>query len=1024
MTLKSLLETLNLSDKDGLFSNADLSNSTTLFLPNRLKDSLKKIDPDYFFCINNEPLILFFESPKNTEELQKQIWNFNQSPAVFINNGKEWIVKNGFKLLDNKKELETIASSNNISDFEYFEIITGKTWEKYKNYFEQNNRVDSFLLNNIEDVRSVLTNPKKGNLHPKIANFLIGRVIFIRYLIDRKVELNTYGITKKEDFYEILDNKEKAYNFFQQVRDDFNGNLFPLKYYIDDVQILEKEKIEVFHLLKIKELLQGGKVYNDGSYQPSFFDIYDFSIIPIEFISNVYEKFIGAEKQAGTGAYYTPLFLVDYIQKETVSKYFEINTKDYNCKVLDPACGSGIFLVETLRQIISQYQINFPEYCEEENYEEYKNTLKQLLTENIFGVDKDENAISVAIFSLYITLLDNLRPISIVGFRFPELIDTNFFVNDFFDIKKPFEVELKKHHFQFILGNPPWATKHPKEKQLFEEYVENRKKLECSNLEIENREIAEAFLVRVSDFNFDETALIVVSKVLYKISRKKEKRGVFRNYFLNKFKVRQVFELSSVRHHIFDKSNDKAIAPATILFYSKDNSENRIKKNIVKHISLKPNIFFETFKLMVVEKYDIKEISQNYFLENDWLWKVLVYGNILDYYFIKRLKNDKSIYEYISDKKQFIYGKGISVGGGDKNIVDEHKKISYSINSKQKGLKPFEINYTNNFLSDLDFVHRPRKIELFKSPVLLVGKGVSNDFKLKSSVSLKDVIYTDAITGIKPLTEKAQEMIYLLEVLFNSKLFSYFLVNTNSSIGIEREQSHDKEDKFSIPLFLSDDLNILMSNLQELKELLKKIEDKIFDTFDRQIMVKRISFLQNSLEKILINLYGVTTQEQSLIDYTTNVTIPLLKGNDNQSKKVISKLEYNSETLNEYANIFIDHFSKRFNSDGNYFEVEIIFSNHTILMKFKIISQPSKYINLIKWTKDEDKNLLLNLSKLGFESLSDNLYLQKDIKGFEQDYFYVAKPNQYKSWHSAIAYLDLSEFIEAFFKIDNDKMPS
>lgn len=417
MTLKSLLETLNLSDKDGLFSNADLSNSTTLFLPNRLKDSLKKIDPDYFFCINNEPLILFFESPKNTEELQKQIWNFNQSPAVFINNGKEWIVKNGFKLLDNKKELETIASSNNISDFEYFEIITGKTWEKYKNYFEQNNRVDSFLLNNIEDVRSVLTNPKKGNLHPKIANFLIGRVIFIRYLIDRKVELNTYGITKKEDFYEILDNKEKAYNFFQQVRDDFNGNLFPLKYYIDDVQILEKEKIEVFHLLKIKELLQGGKVYNDGSYQPSFFDIYDFSIIPIEFISNVYEKFIGAEKQAGTGAYYTPLFLVDYIQKETVSKYFEINTKDYNCKVLDPACGSGIFLVETLRQIISQYQINFPEYCEEENYEEYKNTLKQLLTENIFGVDKDENAISVAIFSLYITLLDNLRPISIVGFR-------------------------------------------------------------------------------------------------------------------------------------------------------------------------------------------------------------------------------------------------------------------------------------------------------------------------------------------------------------------------------------------------------------------------------------------------------------------------------------------------------------------------------------------------------------------------------------------------------------------------------
>lgn len=78
MTLKSLLETLNLSDKDGLFSNADLSNSTTLFLPNRLKDSLKKIDPDYFFCINNEPLILFLR----VQKIQK---NYKNKFGILIN---------------------------------------------------------------------------------------------------------------------------------------------------------------------------------------------------------------------------------------------------------------------------------------------------------------------------------------------------------------------------------------------------------------------------------------------------------------------------------------------------------------------------------------------------------------------------------------------------------------------------------------------------------------------------------------------------------------------------------------------------------------------------------------------------------------------------------------------------------------------------------------------------------------------------------------------------------------------------
>lgn len=84
------------------------------------------------------------------------------------------------------------------------------------------------------------------------------------------------------------------------------------------------------------------------------------------------------------------------------------------------------------------------------------------------------------------------------------------------------------------MGNPPWKTKHPKDKQLFEKYVEQRKLKENSDLEIENREIAEAFLIRISDFNFYEAGLIIVSKVLYKLSRKSNK-GIFRKYFLTNF---------------------------------------------------------------------------------------------------------------------------------------------------------------------------------------------------------------------------------------------------------------------------------------------------------------------------------------------------------------------------------------------------------------------------------------------------------------------------------------------------------
>src|SRR5690606_10882881 len=98
----------------------------------------------------------------------------------------------------------------------------------------------------------------------------------------------------------------------------------------------------------------------------------------------------------------------------------------------------------------------------------------------------------------------------------------------------------------------------------------------------------------------------------------------------------------------------------------------------------------------------------------------------------------KSIYHYISNKNEFSFGKGISVGGGDKNPIDEHKKIDVSLDSKKKALSAYELKYSENFTRNLNYVHRPRKIELFKAPILLVGKGITTDYKAKAAISYKD----------------------------------------------------------------------------------------------------------------------------------------------------------------------------------------------------------------------------------------------------------------------------------------------
>lgn len=1029
MQLKSLLEKLDLSGKDGLYFYDDLSNKKTDFLSIRLKDVFfEQIKPDAFFCINNEPLILFFEKKRELETLEKQIWNLNQSPAIFIHDGIQWLIKNGFKFLESTKRLDTLTSSKNIKDFEYFELITGYSWEKYQKEFEQKNRVDFYLLKNIEEARNVLINPKLGNLHPKIANSLLGRVIFIRYLIDRNVELNKYSINGKEDFYQILYNHEETYKFFQQVKEDFNGNLFPLKYKIDGKEINESQKVNANHLSIISSLLKGDKIHPDSNVEPSLFDIYDFSIIPIEFVSNVYEKFIGIDKQADSGAYYTPLFLVDYIQKETVSKYFLDNPNEYNCKVLDPACGSGIFLVETLRQIISQYTKQHPVKTDNElEYNLYKSKLKTLLQDNIFGIDKDENAISVAIFSLYITLLDNLKPKSIVGFQFPHLENTNFFVADFFDLNKDFNTELKKYQFQFIIGNPPWKTKgHPKEKQLFEKYIENRKKQENSSLEIVHREIAESFLVRVSDFNFNETAFIVVSKILYKL----EKEGIFRKYFLSNFLVRQVVELSSVRHQIFNNSNDSAVAPATILFYKKENDIGKLRDNIVRHISLKPNIFFESFKLMVIEKYDVKEVAQKFFIDEDWIWKVFVYGNILDYYFIKRLKDNYStIGKEISDKSKFVFGQGLKFKDADKKVdTSEYSDYKFlgSLNKKQNKKGEWVDEHTNysNFLRPyylekntlVDWDGRyvgyfPEDDRIFQAPSLLITEGISKNFKSVSSILYEDSLFKSSLSAIKAFNHEGLNNLKIFSSILNSSFFSYYTIATGSSSGIEREQTHDEE-KWKIPF---NENESLISHYDIVEETSQKIHNT---TMHDGFLKKQLEDSIENLNAEVINLFEPSNQERDLINYTNTVTIPLLKGKDIEKNKVISKIKYKDDLLKKYCRIFIEHFGKRFNSGGHYFEVEVQWSDFLIMIKFKIIPEPSKEQDLIKWSKLDNKELIISLTKLGFENLSDNLFLQKDIKGFEEDYFYISKPNQYKSWHSALAHLDLSEFIEAFFKIN------
>ena len=94
---------------------------------------------------------------------------------------------NGFNYIKDQNALEKFGGNEVLSRFNYFELVTGRTWEQYHENLSYRNRVDYHLLNNIKAARKSLVQIHK--LDGKIANAIIGKAIFIRYLIDRKVKM-------------------------------------------------------------------------------------------------------------------------------------------------------------------------------------------------------------------------------------------------------------------------------------------------------------------------------------------------------------------------------------------------------------------------------------------------------------------------------------------------------------------------------------------------------------------------------------------------------------------------------------------------------------------------------------------------------------------------------------------------------------------------------------------------------------------------------------------------------------------
>lgn len=1027
--LNEIFSKLGLSKENGLFLTKENKWKTETSFPNRVKRLIeRKIGPDAIFVFDNKPMILFFENKENKSELHEAIWNFNECPiAIFIENGSVEIF-NGFNYLKENKSLEMLGDTDKLTNFTYFELVTGRTWEQYKEHLNYKNRVDYHLLQNIKAAREILVEGNENKA--KLVNALLGKIIFVRYLIDRKVKMKFDGKSRtwsNIEFCELLDIPERIQAFFEYIEDKdkgFNGDLFPLS--SSEYKQVGKDDYQI-----LKRLLLGEDVAKN---QPSLFELYDFSIIPIEFISNVYEMFIGKDNQKEEGAYYTPLFLVDYILKETVEKHLS-NTSKLNvrinevlsnkygnysyCKVLDPACGSGIFLVETLRKIIEKYIEDTGIKVKDEKF---KTAIKNLAKENIYGVDKDLSAVQVAVFSIYLTLLDYLEPPAIETFKFPILFNENFFEADFFDVNATFNSQLKDIEFDFILGNPPWKGNGMND--LGKSYLKNRKNEEKPlkkkfKIAINNNEIAEGFVLRVSDFCNSQTqiAFIIGSSSLYNLGYNKDERSLFRQYLLEEYFIDKVFELAPVRYEVFEKSNKPAVAPAAVIFYRYANGENT-DKNIVHHISLKQSRFFSLFKIFTINRSDYKQIQQEKLKEFDWLWKVLVYGSYLDFNFLRRIKEKYIVIkDIVSDTNKFVQSTGLH---SRSRPLDKPKDISSIGNItffKTDAVNSFIIDYRRKAILAVNKIDIIKDVRIYKAPMLLVREGIDmSSLTAKSAISRKDMLFKDSVTSIKAINSSDFNVLNNIAAIFSTSLFSYYAVNTFASIGIERERVKNYN-KYSLP-YLELNATENIENIEKAKhQIYLEKQEILIDNHKIKNLENIVNIELSNINRSIYDKLELEDTELSLIDYALEINLNLIVGNDSSKNKLFSTINIDDEIFNNYASVFVERFKTKLEKEDKKFVVEIWHTNQIVGMFFKLVPVSSfKNAIVLVNKQNSDWEILSLLTKISSEKVTDKLFVQKDIRGFEKDYFYIFKPNERRLWHKAIGYLDVNEFAEAILK--------
>ena len=542
-----------------------------------------------------------------------------------------------------------------------------------------------------------------GSTNPTLRRLLL-LVVLIKYLEDREVfpSAGWFGHFYKgsRTFLDVLksEDPECVLRLLGNLEAKFNGDVFSLP---SESKLTAKSLRQFAALVESKTLQQ----------QRYLWEQFSFAHLPVEVISHLYQRFV-----QGSTAVYTPPFLAALLL-DFAMPYGKLTGKE---RVLDPSCGSGVFLVGAFRRLVNIWR------SKNKWAQPTVDNLKSILRNQVFGVELDPTAVDLTAFSLALAVCDSLQPNVIWNeLRFDRLRDKNLFEDDFFNFAiadlEGSEKSLGK--FDVVIGNPPFESEFSEPaKRINQQFIEERGS-------IPDKQIAYLFLDQAIRTKTDTgvVCLIQPSGFLYNVNALE-----FRTKCICNSNLFGLLDFTSVRN-LYDAADTKSIA---VLAGNTGNQTN----GSINHLTFRRT--FATLERVAFEldHYDWHRVPLSRAKSNPMVWRVNLVGG-------GRLIDLEQRWEEIESISEFI--KRNQWGSAEGFILGKRTELAKFLTGMDylptAGLT--EKGIDSRLIEKVEETHfqRPRREKIYCAPIVLIREHSSLASGFQPSGKLA---YNQKIVGI------------------------------------------------------------------------------------------------------------------------------------------------------------------------------------------------------------------------------------------------------------------------------------